>query len=69
MWALEGRHLYEGYDAFRVTLLRLPMLAFIGRLMSMEAFRVIGWPIYRLVAENRQKLGCSSQRALPNPKT
>jgi predicted DCC family thiol-disulfide oxidoreductase YuxK len=59
MWAIRNRELYEGYDAFRVALAQLPQTRLLGSVMAFPLVRFPGMLVYRLVASNRHKLGCS----------
>jgi predicted DCC family thiol-disulfide oxidoreductase YuxK len=62
MWAVRNRELYEGYDAFRVALVQLPQIRLLGSLMAFPLVRFPGMLIYRFVALNRHKLGCSIRK-------
>ncbi|RRR65667.1 MAG: DUF393 domain-containing protein [Candidatus Viridilinea halotolerans] len=49
--------LYQGADAVRETLLRLPTLRGLGHLMSLPGVMLFARPIYAWVAANRYLLG------------
>jgi predicted DCC family thiol-disulfide oxidoreductase YuxK len=49
--------LYRGPEAVRQTLLRLPRLRALGRLMGLPGAMAVARPLYRLVARNRYLLG------------
>lgn len=58
MWALQAGKGYEGYNAFRVALLAIHRLRWLGVLMGIPPIVSVGPYLYRLVASNRRHLGC-----------
>lgn len=58
MWAVQSGRAFEGYHAFRVAVLALPRLRWLGMIMTLPLAMLVGPPIYRIIAKNRHKLGC-----------
>jgi predicted DCC family thiol-disulfide oxidoreductase YuxK len=58
MWAVASGKVYEGYHAFRIALLALPRLRWLGMIMTLPPVALVGPYIYRITAANRRNFGC-----------
>ena len=59
MGASKGRH-WEGFDAFCMLTVRLPLLAPLAPILWFPGVRAVGAPVYRWVARNRYRIfGCN----------
>lgn len=67
MWSLAAGCLYEGYDAFRIAFEHIPSLRAFAYVMRVRPVRWAGRAIYRAVASNRRRLGCSSTCSVSAP--
>jgi predicted DCC family thiol-disulfide oxidoreductase YuxK len=54
---------YAGYEAWLVVLKAMPLLEWLGRLLSTSAFRKLGPRLYRWVARNRYRFGAPRECA------
>jgi len=65
MYAVDGPRVYEGFDAFRRAVCRMPLTAWLAPLLFVPGVPQIGRRIYALVARNRHAFGCRSELCEP----
>lgn len=63
MWVWDGRTLYEGFFAFRVLVEHTPRLRALATIMKLPFAPVIGQYVYRIIARNRDRIGCRCDAA------
>ena len=65
MYAVDGEHVYRGFDAFRRALRETPRLVWLVALFYVPGVPLIGRRVYEAIARNRRSLGCSSATCKP----
>ncbi|MCP3028309.1 DCC1-like thiol-disulfide oxidoreductase family protein [Halobacillus sp. A5] len=51
-----SKKILKGYDSLRYAFIRTPLTFVVGAFMYMPGMRVIGEPLYRLIAKNRYRI-------------